>query len=138
MAAAANRDVRGRRGMRRRTDLPRFAARQHIPLIVPHNRDPNSAAFLDYLDRDLCPDAALSVFCMTIFRRPLLDRFDQAVNFHNGLLPEYKGLGATSFSMYAGEPETGFTFHRMTEDVDAGPILVQDAIAIEPTTRSAA
>jgi methionyl-tRNA formyltransferase len=52
------------------------------------------------------------------------------VNYHSGLIPGYRGVMATAFSILAGETESGFTFHRMTERVDAGPILVQGSVPI--------
>ena len=74
---------------------------------------------------------ALSCYCGTIWKAELLGALPQAVNYHDGLLPEYKGVGATSFSIYNGEATSGFTFHRMTEGIDAGAILVQGAVAVD-------
>src|SRR6185369_9436459 len=67
---------------------------------------------------------------LTIFRRPLLQVFAQAVNYHAGRLSRCRGVMATSFSVLAGEAESGFTFHRMKERVDAGPILEEGAVPI--------
>lgn len=80
----------------------------------------------------LSPDVAFSIYCLQIWRQPLLDAMPYSVNYHNGLLPHYAGLGATSFSLYHGEPESGFTFHLMTAGVDAGPILVQGSVPVRP------
>ena len=62
--------------------------------------------------------------------------FSQAVNYHNGLLPQYKGLRATQWSMYHQEVETGFTFHYMTENFDEGSILFQGAVPILPESNA--
>ena len=129
LTAATNANVRFRRDLPRRVDV-QWLERERIPWLVPPNGNANDPAFLELLRDTVRPDVALSYFCMRIFKPPLLAMFQQTVNFHNGLLPRYKGIQATSFSMYAGDVETGFTFHRMTEDVDAGPILLQDAIPV--------
>jgi methionyl-tRNA formyltransferase len=90
----------------------------------------NDARFIERLARDLRPEVALSYDCLSVFQRPLLEAFEQAVNYHGGLLPHYRGVMATSFSILAGEAESGFTFHRMTEQVDAGPILEQGSVPV--------
>lgn len=56
------------------------------------------------------------------------------VNWHNALLPAHKGRNAEAWSIYAGEAVTGVTWHRIAEDVDAGDIIVQREIVIEPNT----
>ena len=63
--------------------------------------------------------------------------FAHAVNYHDGLLPAYKGVAATPFSLYHCESESGFTFHHMTEGIDAGPILEQRAVPIDEHSRVA-
>jgi methionyl-tRNA formyltransferase len=63
------------------------------------------------------------------------------MNYHEGSLPAYRGLMVTSFSILAGDAESGFTFHRMTEALDAGPVVVRGAVtsgacaSLEPVRR---
>lgn len=45
-----------------------------------------------------------------------------AFNLHPGPLPEYAGLDVVSWAIYEGEQRHGVTLHRMTPEVDAGPI----------------
>jgi len=52
------------------------------------------------------------------------------VNYHNGLLPKYRGVGATLWSIYNGEKESGFSLHLMNEEFDEGPILLQGSIPL--------
>lgn len=56
------------------------------------------------------------------------------INWHNALLPRHKGRNAESWSIYAGDKVTGITWHRITENVDAGDVLAQREIPIEPAT----
>ncbi|HEX3525737.1 MAG TPA: AMP-binding protein, partial [Thermoanaerobaculia bacterium] len=55
-----------------------------------------------------------------------------AVNYHDALLPRYAGLHATTWALLAGERSHGITWHRMTEAVDAGEILLQRRFVVEP------
>ncbi len=79
------------------------------------------------------PDVGLSFASRQVFRRPLLRSVPNIVNLHDGLLPAYAGLSATSFSLYEGRAESGFTYHHMAEAVDAGPILLQGSVPVAPT-----
>jgi methionyl-tRNA formyltransferase len=78
----------------------------------------------------LRPKWALSCYCPQIFKPELLGVFEAAINYHNSLLPAYRGLRATAWSMYHGEDKTGFSFHFMTEEIDAGRVLLQRSIPI--------
>ncbi|MGY6548146.1 MAG: MupA/Atu3671 family FMN-dependent luciferase-like monooxygenase [Roseinatronobacter sp.] len=55
-----------------------------------------------------------------------------AVNFHDGPLPRYAGLNAPIWALLQGEPQHGVTWHRITEGVDEGAILVQQMFDIAP------
>jgi methionyl-tRNA formyltransferase len=87
--------------------------------------------FLDLL-REMKAALGLACFNLKIFKPELLKLFHGVVNYHNGLLPFYKGLRATAWSVYNGEEGSGFAFHWMNEGIDTGPILLQDAINIVP------
>ena len=56
-----------------------------------------------------------------------------AVNFHNALLPRFAGSNASSWAILEGEDFHGVTWHTMTSRVDAGEILAQARLQIEPT-----
>lgn len=120
-----------------RTDLLDVARRFGVPVIAPPGSNINHAGFLECLRSRWCPSLALSVGCLQIFGPRLLDSFDMAVNYHDGLLPGYKGLAATSWSLYHREPVTGYTFHRMEPGIDTGAILVQGAIEVNQYTSAA-
>lgn len=53
------------------------------------------------------------------------------VNFHDGPLPRYGGVHAPAWALMSGERDYAITWHRMTERMDAGEIILQRAIAIE-------
>jgi methionyl-tRNA formyltransferase len=54
------------------------------------------------------------------------------INYHDALLPRYAGLHATSWVILHGETCHGITWHRMTERVDGGDILLQRQVPVEP------
>jgi len=54
------------------------------------------------------------------------------LNTHPALLPAFKGWHAVEDALAAGVSETGCTVHVATLEVDDGPILAQERVAIEP------
>jgi methionyl-tRNA formyltransferase len=131
----ANADLRFQHIRPRRLQLARLQRRNELPVLVPLDGDPNALEFRERLAKELRPDTALTFYVGSIFRRPLLESFEQVINYHDSLLPRHRGLGATSFSIYDREERTGFTFHRMTEAIDAGPILLQGSIPLDGRMR---
>jgi folate-dependent phosphoribosylglycinamide formyltransferase PurN len=111
--------------------------RFRIPVLVPPERNVNHPAFVRTV-ATLGVDWALSVSCVQIFKRELLAALARPINYHDGLLPKYRGLGATAWSIYNGEPSTGFTYHVMNERIDDGAILVQQSIPVRPGASVAA
>jgi methionyl-tRNA formyltransferase len=54
------------------------------------------------------------------------------VNVHASLLPKYRGAAPIAWALIRGETESGVTIMRITEEMDAGPILLRRAIPIAP------
>lgn len=56
---------------------------------------------------------------------------DRIINIHPSLLPEFGGgMDAVERALQSGARATGATVHIVTADLDAGPILVQEAVPI--------
>lgn len=55
-----------------------------------------------------------------------------AVNVHNGMLPNYGGGGGLYGAVINGETRFGQTAHFMIDRIDAGDIIVQQSMPIEP------
>jgi len=67
----------------------------------------------------------------TILSKPFIDVYSgRAVNTHPALLPAFKGWHAVREALEAGVKVTGTTVHLVTEDVDSGPILAQEAVPV--------
>ena len=54
-------------------------------------------------------------------------------NFHYGLLPKYRGPNPILSQMLNGETHSGITIHVADENIDTGPVVMQQMIAIEDT-----
>lgn len=54
-------------------------------------------------------------------------------NLHPGPLPRFAGLNPVCWALYFGEKTHGVTLHRMTPQVDAGPIVYQSIFPITDT-----
>lgn len=67
---------------------------------------------------------------MRVLSPVFLERFPAVINLHPSLLPEFRGLHAVRRALEAGVKETGVTVHFMVEEVDAGPMIFQEAIPI--------
>ncbi|MBF0483567.1 MAG: hypothetical protein HQL25_02560 [Candidatus Omnitrophica bacterium] len=52
------------------------------------------------------------------------------VNFHQSLLPDYRGRHPLNWVIVNGEKKTGITFHYVNEGFDEGTIIVQKPITV--------
>jgi phosphoribosylglycinamide formyltransferase-1 len=74
---------------------------------------------------------------MRLVGRPLLDAYPSAVvNIHPSLLPAFPGLDAQRQAVEYGVKVSGVTVHLVTEELDAGPIILQRPVPVlEDDTR---
>jgi phosphoribosylglycinamide formyltransferase-1 len=69
----------------------------------------------------------------TILAQPVHDAYPGLIlNTHPALLPSFKGWHAVADALAAGVKVTGCTVHLAGLEVDAGPILAQEAVPVEP------
>jgi phosphoribosylglycinamide formyltransferase 1 len=69
---------------------------------------------------------------MRVLTPVFLERFPAIINVHPSLLPEFRGLNAVGRALETGGERTGVTVHFMVEEVDAGPVISQEAVPILP------
>ncbi len=112
------------------------ARRRRVPV---EHVDPAGFESREDFDRELAErvaahDVGLVVGAgyMRVLSPVFLERFPAVINLHPSLLPEFRGLGAVERALESGVEETGVTVHYMVEEVDAGPIVAQEAVRILP------
>jgi methionyl-tRNA formyltransferase len=54
------------------------------------------------------------------------------LNVHPSLLPRWRGAAPVERALLAGDTETGVTIIELAEELDAGPIVAQQAFSIDP------
>ena len=69
----------------------------------------------------------------TILGKAMFDAFPgHILNTHPALLPAFPGWHGVEDALAYGVKVTGCTVHVATEEVDAGPILAQEAVTVAP------
>lgn len=77
----------------------------------------------------------VDLICLAGFMRLFTPEFVQTwqgrmLNIHPSLLPSFKGLDPHGQALAAGVRITGATVHFVTPEMDAGPIVMQGAVAV--------
>ena len=111
-------------------------ARAHnVPVhILPHGEFDSRAAFDEALARTIerYPSALI---VLAGFMRVLTPEFvrrhaGRLINVHPSLLPSFPGLNTHQRALDAGVRVHGATVHFVSDEVDAGPIIAQAAVAV--------
>lgn len=87
--------------------------------------------------RGAIDEARPDLVCLAGYMRILTPAFIRAyegrlLNIHPSLLPAFPGMDAQAQAHARDVRIAGCTVHFVTEDVDAGPILAQAAVALPP------
>jgi methionyl-tRNA formyltransferase len=85
------------------------------------------------LVKKLRPDFIVVVAFGKILKKDLLEIPKYGcVNLHGSLLPKYRGASPVEEALLNGDEETGVSFIKMTEKLDAGDILLIQRLKIDP------
>ena len=96
------------------------------------DREAYTARIVDALKRHQIDVVAMAGFG-TVLAPSIFEVYPgRILNTHPALLPAFKGWHAVRDALAAGVKVTGTTVHIATEEVDAGPILAQEAVPVEP------
>ncbi len=113
--------------------------RARVAGIPTEHVDPVDFASREGFDRELAErvgahsvELVVGAGYMRVLSPALLERFPAVLNVHPSLLPEFRGLRAVERALEAGVQETGVTVHFMVEEVDAGPVVAQEAVPVLP------
>jgi phosphoribosylglycinamide formyltransferase-1 len=110
------------------------ARRAGVPVAcLPHRGRPREA-----FDAEVAAalDAhGVEIVCLAGYMRLLSAWFvaryaGRILNVHPALLPAFKGLHAQRQALEAGVKLSGATVHLVDEELDGGPILLQEAVAV--------
>jgi len=78
------------------------------------------------------PDLVVLAGFMRVLKPGFLEAFSgKIINLHPSLLPSFPGLDGIGQAWRRGVKITGCTVHRVTLDVDGGPIIDQAAVRVE-------
>ncbi|MGI5504540.1 phosphoribosylglycinamide formyltransferase [Lentzea sp. CA-135723] len=111
-----------------RAGVPHFA----VKLRDHADRDAWDAALTEAV-ASYEPDLVVSAGFMKIIGERFLARFGgRMINTHPALLPAFPGAHGVRDALAYGVHVTGSTVHLVDAGVDTGPILAQEAVAVEP------
>lgn len=83
--------------------------------------------------RDLAPDVLVVAAYGLLLPQCVLDiPRCGAYNVHASLLPRHRGAAPIQRALMEGDAVTGVTIMRMEAGLDTGPMLLQQAVSIEP------
>ena len=104
--------------------------------VLPHTAHPSreayDAALVEELRRHQVDLVCLAGF-MRLLSPVLIDAFpNRILNIHPSLLPAFPGLHAQTQAWEHGTTLAGATVHIVTPELDAGPIVLQAAVPVEP------
>ncbi|XP_061683679.1 trifunctional purine biosynthetic protein adenosine-3 isoform X2 [Syngnathoides biaculeatus] len=102
--------------------------------VVDHKLYGSRAEFDSTIDRVL-EEFGVELVCLAGFMRILTGSFvnkwnSKLLNIHPSLLPSFKGVNAQKQALQAGVRLSGCTVHFVAEEVDAGAIIVQEAVPV--------
>jgi len=105
-----------------------------VEFVDPKDFETRKGFDAELADRVAAFDVGLVVGAgyMRVLTSIFLERFPAVINVHPSLLPEFRGLDAIRRALEAGVKKTGVTVHFMVEEVDAGPVIRQEAVPVLP------
>jgi len=125
----------GRGQQKHETPVHRVAEEHRIPLLAPEKL--RGEEFLAALG-SWRPDLIVVVAYGRILPAPVLALPPQGcLNVHYSLLPKYRGAAPAAWAIMNGEAETGVTTMKLVAKMDAGPVLLQEAIPLLPDDTAA-
>ncbi len=103
----------------------------NLKLRVLQPEDVSEEGFISSL-KDAAADLFVVVSFGGILSKALLDipRIS-CLNIHASLLPKYRGAAPVKWAIANGEKETGVTIMRMSEQMDAGDIVLQKKVKVD-------
>lgn len=112
-----------------RTTACNLAKKHKIAFLEINEGELNKPRYLEMF-KSLKADYCVSILWPKLISKEILDCFERTLNYHNSLLPSYRGSYSTQWSFYKKEKTTGYSFHLMTEKLDAGEVIFSNSVPI--------
>lgn len=131
VAVYSQEDKRVGRGQKvRETPVKAFALELGLPVFQPRRLAcGEEMSRLRAMELDFLVVAAYG----KILRRELLEMPRLGcINIHSSLLPRWRGAAPIQWAIMAGDHESGVTTMYMAEELDAGDILLQERVELDP------
>ncbi|MGH7828909.1 MAG: methionyl-tRNA formyltransferase [Candidatus Binatia bacterium] len=110
--------------------VKRVAESRKLPVLTPEKiRD---QSFLEAL-QSWAPELIVVVAYGRILPRAILELAPHGcLNVHYSLLPKYRGAAPIAWTILSGEERSGVTTMKLVEKMDAGPLYLQEEVAVAP------
>ena len=106
-----------------------------LPVAQPERA--RNEEFVEQL-RGIAPEAIVVVAYGQILPRTIFELAPRGcINLHYSLLPRWRGAAPVQYAVLNGDAETGVTTQWMAEKLDAGDIILQRTVSIDPNETSA-
>jgi len=124
-------DKQAGRGLKMQPSPVKFKASElHLPLAQPISlKDPSFVEQLKNFNPDFIVVVAFRIVPNEILSIPKYG----TINLHPSLLPKYRGPSPMQWAIINGEESTGVTTILLNEQIDGGPILLQNTEPIHNT-----
>lgn len=110
--------------------IKQFALERNLPIFQPEKL--GTEQFVQELKK-LKPDLVFVASYGKFFPKKILEIPSFGfLNFHPSMLPEWRGPSPIQSAILFGKKTTGFSFMRLTEGMDDGPIIFQKEVRIKP------
>ena len=116
-----------------------FANKNNIPCLKPEKLDENFNLVVGVPSGT--PTTKWDLFIVVAYGKIMPEKIINmprlgSINIHYSLLPKYRGASPVESSILNGDTETGVTIQKMAFEMDSGPILAQEKIAILPDEKA--
>jgi len=116
-------------------DFQKFASDLNIQIIVSNSLNKHFNTVANMINKhDI--KVAISVNYPSIIKANMINAFKIGIfNAHFGELPKYKGNATPNWVLLNGEKRSALCIHKMTEELDSGPIINKEYINININTK---
>ncbi len=116
------------------SEIKDLAIMYNIPILQPEDVN---ISFVKHHIKQYSPDIGVLIAYGQKIDAELINIFPYGIiNLHASLLPKYRGAAPINWAIINGEKVTGLTVMQINEEIDAGKILNQIEVPINPLERA--